>query len=79
MDKLKAIKRIQESKLSEDKKDMLCNLVSDFDLFLQLKKKHPEQGLLAACYKNLGFRFLGMYGINTIDDVVSRAENNSLL
>jgi len=79
MTKKQAIKRILNSKMDDEKKIMLCSLASDFDTFKAIKKRYSNRGLLAACYKNLGFKFIGMYGINSIDDIVSCAENNSLL
>lgn len=78
METMEAINRIYACNLEEGKRDMLCHLVSEFDCFLKLKAKHPKEGLMKATYKELGIRFLGMYGINTLEDVVRKAETNLL-
>ena len=79
MTPLNAIEKIQKSKASENVKNALCLLASEFDYFLQLKRKHSQEGLLKACYEGFGLKFSGMYGINTLDDVVRKAEKNNLL
>ena len=79
MNTKQAIKAIQESKANDNAKYCLCYLASDFDCFLELKHTHKTKGLLNACYKGFGLRFVGMYGINTLEDLVAKAEHNSLL
>jgi hypothetical protein len=79
MTRLEAIKKIQESNASENVKNCLCHLASEFDIFLRLAEKHPDKGLMNACYKEFGLKFLGMYGIKSLDDVIRKAEKNSLL
>jgi len=76
---LQAIKAIQKSNASDNIKDCLCHVASEFDCFLQLKCKYKTKGLLKACYKEFGLKFLGMYGINTLEDLIIKANHNSLL
>lgn len=79
MKAIEAIHKIQKSNANQNIKDSLCWLASNFDCFLQLKKRYQKEGLLNACYKEFGLRFIGMYGINTLEDLVVRANNNELL
>ena len=76
---LQAIKAIQKSNASDNIKDCLCHVASEFDYFLELKRRYKTKGLLAACYRGFGLRFIGMYGINTLEDLIAKANHNSLL
>jgi len=79
MTKLQAIKKIQSSNADQNVKDALCIIVSEWDLFLKIKKKYQESGLMSACYEQLGVKFLGLYGLNTLEDAVRKAKENNLL
>jgi len=76
---LAAIKKIENSKANEDMKTALCLLVSEFNYFMQIKRKHKTHGLMKACYAGLGVKFIGLYSINTVQDCIRKAESNNLL
>ena len=79
MTTLQAINKIYASKANEDIKEGLSLIASEFDHFLTLKKKYTQQGLRTACYREIGIKFIGLYGINNLADLVKKAERNNLL
>lgn len=76
--KLKLIKEVLDLPISRERKLMFATLISEFDLFLKIKKRHPNEGLLKACRRQFGFSFTSMYGIHTLEDVVKIAKGESL-
>lgn len=79
MTKEQALKEISNSHCSYQMKFVLSTLVVEWEEFLRIKKKHRKKGLLNACYKTLGIKFIGMYGISSLDDIVRKAKENNLL
>lgn len=79
MEILEAINKIYSSNCDYKKKYCLATIASEWDVFIKLKKKHPKDGLMKACYRELGIKFPGMYGINKLEDLVDMAERNSLI
>ena len=79
MTNLEAIHKIQQSNAKNDLKHAFCTLASEWIYFLQLKRKCNGKGLMKATYKNLGVKFIGLYGINTLNDLVWLAEHNTTL
>lgn len=79
MDVKKLHKKINESNLSKNAKHCLNVVVSEFDYFLMLKRKCNGKGLMTACYKDLGVKFMGMYAINSEKDIINICEKGNLL
>ena len=79
MTPLQAIQEIRMSGCDEGIKNALCMVAGEWDYFMELKQKHAKEGLLRACYEGFGVKFIGMYGIGALEDLVMKAEANSLL
>lgn len=67
--RLNTIEKIYKSRAPEDIKMILSTIAGDFDDFLRLKAKCNGKGLMKATMKEWGFKFLGVYGINTLKDL----------
>ena len=75
--KMKAIETILKSKANQNVKDALCTIVSEWECYQMLRKKHSQKGLMKACYRELGVKFLGLYGLKTLEDAIKMAKQNS--
>ena len=78
MEALQAIKEINASGADENIKTVLCMVAEEWDRFLELKQQCAGSGLMAACYKDFGVKFMGMYSIGSLEDLVCKAEANDL-
>ncbi len=80
MRKSEAINEILKySKLEENALDSLLWIVANWEFFQKLRKEYPDKGLLCACWKELGVKFMGMYHLNSLEAAIQCAKNGSLI
>lgn len=78
-EKTKIMNKIYNSKLTSDQKYCFATIVSEWDIFIKLRNKYKNEGLISAVYKQLGIRFPYMYDINKPSDIIKLVdylENN---
>ena len=73
------IKKIWKTEASDEMKNNLSWLLSNWDLFIELKQNHKKQGLMNECYKQFGLKFIGMYGLNKPEQALEMAKQKSYL
>lgn len=77
--KMDIINKILATNADKNIKECLCLVASEWECFKQLKAQYPNAGLLKACYREFGVKFLGMYGVNELPDLLKLAESNQTL